>query len=52
VWVLDGTLELTDDGRVHTLAAGDCLRFRLWGATRFRNTGPAPVRYAVLAVQP
>ena len=52
VWVLDGTLELTDDGRQHTLAAGDCLRFRLWGATRFRNPGPAPVRYAVLMVLP
>jgi transcriptional regulator with XRE-family HTH domain len=52
VWVLDGTLELTDDGHRHTLATGDCLRFRLWGATRFRNPGPAPVRYAVVMVLP
>jgi transcriptional regulator with XRE-family HTH domain len=50
LWVLDGTLDLTDDGRRHTLAAGDCLRFRLWGATRFRNPGPGPVRYAVVVL--
>jgi transcriptional regulator with XRE-family HTH domain len=52
VWILDGALELTDDGRRHHLTAGDCLRFRLWGATRFRNTGATPVRYAVLMVLP
>ena len=52
VWVLDGALELTDDGRRHDLEAGDCLRFRLWAATRFRNPGPAPVRYAVVMVLP
>jgi transcriptional regulator with XRE-family HTH domain len=52
VWILDGTLELTDDGRHHHLATGDCLRFRLWGATRFRNTGTTPARYAVLTVLP
>ncbi len=52
VWILDGTLELTDDGRRHQLTAGDCLRFRLWGATRFRNTAATPVRYAVLMVLP
>ena len=52
VWVLDGCLELTDDGTVHRLAAGDCLRFRLWGATRFVNPGPDPVRYAVFVVLP
>ncbi|MFE9425114.1 helix-turn-helix domain-containing protein [Kitasatospora sp. NPDC006697] len=52
VWVLDGTLELTVDGTRHRLAAGDCLRFRLWGPTRFRCPGPEPVRYAVLVVLP
>jgi len=52
VWVLDGRLELTDDRTPHRLDAGDCLRFRLWGPTRFRNPGPAPVRYAVFVVLP
>ena len=52
VWVLDGSLELTDDGTVHRLGAGDCLRFRLWGRTRFRSPGPGPVRYAVFVVLP
>jgi transcriptional regulator with XRE-family HTH domain len=52
VWILDGVLELTDDGRHYQLGAGDCLRFRLWGATRFRNPGPGPVRYAMAVVLP
>ncbi|GAB1640361.1 XRE family transcriptional regulator [Krasilnikovia sp. MM14-A1259] len=52
VWVLEGTLELTDDGRRHEIAAGECLRFRLWGGTRFRNPGAVAVRYAVFVVLP
>lgn len=52
VWILAGTLELTVDGHVHELAAGDCLRFRLWGATRFGNRGTTPVRYALALVTP
>jgi transcriptional regulator with XRE-family HTH domain len=52
VWVLDGRLELTDDCTPHRLDAGDCLRFRLWGPTRFHNPGPGPVRYAVFVVLP
>lgn len=52
VWVLDGRLELTDDRTPHRLDAGDCLRFRLRGATRFHNPGPGPVRYAVFVVLP
>lgn len=52
VWVLDGTVQITVGGLTHQLHEGDCLRFRLWGATRFRCPGPRPVRYAVLVVQP
>lgn len=52
VWVLEGALELTDNGRPHEIRAGDCLRFRLWGTTRFRCLGGAPTRYAVLVVLP
>jgi len=52
VRVHEGELELTDDGHPHRLGAGDCLRFRLWGSTRFRNPGPGPVRYTIFVVLP
>ncbi|MDX2826725.1 XRE family transcriptional regulator [Streptomyces ipomoeae] len=52
IWVLDGTLHLTDRGVEHELAAGDCLRMRAWGPTRFRCPGPEEVRYALLVVEP
>ena len=52
VWVLDGRLEFTDDGTRHDLATGDCLRLRLRGATRLRNPGPGPVRYAIFVALP
>ncbi|WP_345943809.1 XRE family transcriptional regulator [Streptomyces sp. SID3212] len=52
IWVLDGSVEMTVDGTAHTLRAGDCLRTRLWGPTRFRCLGPEPVRYAVVVVLP
>jgi transcriptional regulator with XRE-family HTH domain len=52
IWVLEGTLEITANGRPHTVAAGDCLRFRLWGSSRFRCQGPGPVRYALFVVLP
>ncbi|GIH80550.1 DNA-binding protein [Planobispora longispora] len=52
IWVLEGAVEITADGHVHELEAGDCLRFRLWGRSRFRCPGPGPVRYALLVVLP
>ncbi|MGA5302647.1 helix-turn-helix domain-containing protein [Nucisporomicrobium flavum] len=52
VWVLAGALQLTDGDTTHDLETGDCLRFRLWGPTRFRNPGSEPVRYAVVVVLP
>ncbi|WP_137988369.1 helix-turn-helix domain-containing protein [Streptomyces vilmorinianum] len=52
IWVLEGGLEVTEGGRTHELAAGDCLRFRLWERSRFRCLGADPVRYAVLIVLP
>ncbi|MFJ1758401.1 helix-turn-helix domain-containing protein [Kitasatospora sp. NPDC088134] len=52
LWVLAGTLRLTlDDGPQH-LAPGDCLRFRLHGASEFHCPGPEPVRYLVAVVLP
>ncbi|MFI6581120.1 helix-turn-helix domain-containing protein [Embleya sp. NPDC050493] len=52
IWVLEGVLEMTADGRVHEVRAGDCLRLRLWGRSRLRCPGPDPVRYALLIVLP
>lgn len=52
VWILDGALELTDGDITHRLGTGDCLRFRLWSATRFRNPAASPVRYAIVQVLP
>ncbi|WNE96272.1 XRE family transcriptional regulator [Streptomyces luomodiensis] len=52
IWVLEGAVEITANGHVHELEAGDCLRFRLWGSSRFRCVGSAPVRYALLVVLP
>lgn len=52
VWILEGALEFTVDGEARQLRAGDCLRFRLWGPSRFRCPGPDPVRYAIVVVLP
>ncbi|MEU1125206.1 helix-turn-helix domain-containing protein [Streptomyces sp. NPDC005899] len=52
IWVLEGTVEITVDAIAHTLHAGDCLRFRLHGPSRFHCPGPQRVRYAVLIVLP
>ncbi|MER7001202.1 XRE family transcriptional regulator [Streptomyces sp. NPDC000410] len=52
IWVLEGAVEITVGDETHELRAGDCLRFRLWGPTRFRCPGPEPVRYAVVVVLP
>ncbi|MCX5440880.1 helix-turn-helix domain-containing protein [Streptomyces sp. NBC_00063] len=52
IWVLEGTLKITVRDSEHTLRAGDCVRFRLWGPTRFHCPGPEPVRYALVVVEP
>jgi transcriptional regulator with XRE-family HTH domain len=52
IWVLGGTLHVTARDVEHHLAAGDCLRLRVWGPTRFRCPGPEDVRYALVVVLP
>ncbi len=44
--LLAGSLALTVDGVRHELRAGDCLRYRLHGASSF-ETGDEPVRYII-----
>lgn len=51
-WVLEGAVEVTVDGAVHQARVGDCLRFRLWGSSRWRSLGPDPARYVLTVVLP
>ncbi len=44
--LLDGELAVTVDGVRHALSAGDCLRYRLHGASRF-ETGATGARYMI-----
>jgi glyoxylate utilization-related uncharacterized protein len=48
IWMLEGLLDLTIDGETSRLAPGDCLRFRLFGPTRFAAAGPEGARICSL----
>ncbi|MCL8012170.1 helix-turn-helix domain-containing protein [Streptomyces sp. AS02] len=52
IWVLEGELDVTVQEAEHRLGAGDCLRMRVWGPTRFRCAGPEAVRYVLAVVLP
>jgi transcriptional regulator with XRE-family HTH domain len=52
VWMLIGRLDLTVDGVVHRLEAGDCLRYRLFGPTRFLCPGPHAAHYVIAFCRP
>ena len=48
LYLQSGALELTVDGQVHRLAAGDCLRYRLHGASAFRVPAGRPAKYLLV----
>ncbi|MFE1251290.1 helix-turn-helix domain-containing protein [Streptomyces sp. NPDC058735] len=52
LWVLEGALDVTERDTEHRLGAGDCLRMRVWGPTRFRCAAPEGVRYLLAVVRP
>jgi transcriptional regulator with XRE-family HTH domain len=52
VWMLSGRLDLTVESVTHRLEPGDCLRFRLFGATRFACPGPDAARYMIAICRP
>ena len=52
LWMLDGLLDYTLDGVTHRLHAGDCLRFRLYGATRFACPGETGAHYLIAICEP
>jgi transcriptional regulator with XRE-family HTH domain len=52
VWLLEGTMELTQGGRTHRLMAGDCLAMQLDGPMEYHNPTRKPARYAVVVANP
>lgn len=46
--MLSGLLTVTLDGVAHRLEPGDCLRYRLNGASDFTATGEEPARYLLI----
>ncbi|MCE8000958.1 MAG: helix-turn-helix domain-containing protein [Rhodobiaceae bacterium] len=48
--VLDGELTLSVDGVDHRLTAGDCLRYQLYGASRFDTPAQRGARYILVLV--
>jgi transcriptional regulator with XRE-family HTH domain len=52
LWMLSGVLEYTLEGVTHRLQKGDCLRFHLFGATRFHCPGPHGAHYLVAICEP
>lgn len=49
LYVLEGRLEMTIDQTVYQLKPGDCLRYRLFGASKFHSVGKSAAHY-ILAV--
>jgi transcriptional regulator with XRE-family HTH domain len=43
--LVEGHLEITVDGGTHRLAAGDCLRYQLFGASAFATASDSGARY-------
>jgi transcriptional regulator with XRE-family HTH domain len=48
LYLEEGALELVIEGTVHRLSAGDCLRYKLMGASRFHAAGRRPARYILV----
>jgi len=52
IWLLEGRLEYRLGDTPYLLEPGDCLRFRLFGASRFASLGPDPARYIIAITRP
>jgi transcriptional regulator with XRE-family HTH domain len=48
LYLIDGALELAVEGIIHRLRAGDCLRYKLTGASRFFANGRRAARYILV----
>lgn len=47
LYLLEGRMTVTIEGVRHDLEAGDCLRYRLFGASSLANAGPDEARYLI-----
>ena len=52
LWMLEGALDLTVEGKRFRLRPGDCLRYVLNGPTHFACVGKRAARYVVAMVHP
>ncbi|WP_256079007.1 helix-turn-helix domain-containing protein [Massilia sp. YIM B04103] len=52
LWMLGGVLDYTLEGKVYRLQPGDCLRFHLFGPTRFSCPGPDDAHYLIAICEP
>ncbi|HWK47801.1 MAG TPA: XRE family transcriptional regulator [Stellaceae bacterium] len=52
VWMLGGLLDLSVALQTYRLGTGDCLRYRLFGPSRFACPGPEAARYAIAICRP
>jgi transcriptional regulator with XRE-family HTH domain len=52
LWMLEGAMAIEVEGSSFSLATGDCLRYVLTGASRFRNPGKRTARYVIAMVRP
>ncbi len=48
--LVEGRLQVTIGGQTHDLAPGDCLRYRLFGASAFATPDHTPARYILFMV--
>ena len=48
LYLLEGALELMVDDALYRLSPGDCLRYKLFGASRFHAPGPDAARYLLV----
>jgi transcriptional regulator with XRE-family HTH domain len=52
LWMLEGALTVEVEGSAFKLRAGDTLRYKLSGPSRFHGTGKRDARYLVAIIQP
>ena len=50
LYLLDGALEMTIEKQTYRLRAGDCLRYRLFGASRFETAPETGAEYVLAMV--
>jgi len=50
--MLGGRLDVLLERTTHRLGLGDCLRYRLSGASRFSCPGPEAARYVIAICKP